>query len=209
MTCFIGFMRARQVLLNGKDKFDPSYNLSFADVASDSCSKPSFIQLTQKGSKTEPFRKGVSIIIGSRLCPKEALFKFLMLWGNKDWPLFLQEDGSPLTKPLFIQVREEALKSAGYHEVGKYAGNSFGAGATTTAAMGIPGFIDKHVRQMGEFGIFALYQNSNTRASVLARCLKVHVHYLCHGLIFLSWLVFLYLVLLTDGVVRCTIVCPH
>ena len=35
-----------EVLLNARDKFDPSYNLSFADVASDSCTKPSIIQLT-------------------------------------------------------------------------------------------------------------------------------------------------------------------
>ena len=177
VTCFFGFMRAGEVLLNAKDKFDPSYNLSFADVASDSRSKPSFIQLTLKGSKTDPFRKGVNIIIGrtgDRLCPVEALFKFLMLRGNKDGPLFLREDGSPLTKPLFIQKVRDALKSAGYHDVDKYAGHSFRAGAATTAAaMGVQ---DSLIKMLGRWESLAylLYiriprEELQSVSSILAR----------------------------------------
>ena len=147
VTCFFGFTRAGEVLLNAKDKFNPSYNLSFADVASDSRSKPSFIQLTIKGSKMDPFRKGVNIIIGrtgDRLCCVEALFMFLMLWGNKDGPLFLRKDGSPLIKPSFIHKVREALKSTGYHDVDKYDGHSLRAGAAV--AMGIQ---DSLIKMLG------------------------------------------------------------
>ena len=71
----------------------------------------------------------------------EALFK---LWCNKEGLLFLWEDGSLLTKTLFIQKVREALKSAVCH-------NSCN-----------PGLMDKNVRQMG----VGIHQNTKRRASV-------------------------------------------
>ena len=97
-VCFFGFLRAGEIMQKSIENFDPSYHLSLGDVAADSLTDPSFIQLSLKGSKTDPFRKGVTITIGKTgelLCPVQALCNYLLLRGNSQGPLFIQEDGTP------------------------------------------------------------------------------------------------------------------
>ena len=78
--CFFGFLRSGEAVVPGDHNFDPSQRLCFGDVAVDSLDNPSFIQLRLKQSKTDPFRKGVSIIIGRPegcLCPVAAILSYM------------------------------------------------------------------------------------------------------------------------------------
>ena len=153
VTCFFGFMRAGEITLKSKESFDPTYHLSLEDLAADSLSDPSFIQLTLKGSKTDPFRRGVAITVGKTgdaLCPVKALCSYLSLRGEREGPLFIHEDGSPLTRSYFVEGIREALKRLGHHDVNQYAGHSFRAGAATTAAA--LGVEDSIIKLLGRFG---------------------------------------------------------
>ena len=44
--------------------YDSTVHLSYADVALDDPRKPSFLRITIKQSKTDPFRKGMNLYVG-------------------------------------------------------------------------------------------------------------------------------------------------
>ena len=137
VTCFFGFMRAGELMVSKISEFNPAQHLTLNDVATDSKEAPSFIQLTLKTSKTDPFGRGVNIVIGKTadlLCPVQAMFSYLQRRGGKEGPLFIRLDGTPLTKPYFVKRVREALVSLGYEDSCKFSGHSFRAGAATTAA---------------------------------------------------------------------------
>ena len=136
LTCFFGFMRAGEAMVNGKEEFNETQHLTLDDVATDSKSRPTFVQLTLKTSKTDPFRRGVEIVLGAtndEICPVRAIFNYIRLRGGKNGPLFMEEDGSPLTKPRFVRRIREALAAIGYKKE-QFSGHSFRVGAATTAA---------------------------------------------------------------------------
>ena len=136
VTCFFGFMRAGELMVSRKGEFDASQHLTLGDVATDCKTNPSFIQLTLKASKTDPFRKGVEIVLGGtqdELCPVRAMFSYLRMRGEGEGALFRRQDGLPLTKPYFVRRIRESLATVGYDEK-LFSGHSFRAGAATTAA---------------------------------------------------------------------------
>ena len=136
VVCFFGFMRAGELLVGKIGEFDPSQHLTLGDLATDSIEAPTFIQITLKVSKTDPFRRGVDVVMGTtsdELCPVRATFNYLQKRGNKKGPLFVKQDGSPLTKPYFVKKIREVLGTLGYQDQ-LYSGHSFRAGAATTAA---------------------------------------------------------------------------
>ena len=103
VVCFFGFMRAVELLVGKTGEFDPSQHLT---LATDSIDAPTFIQITLKVSKTNPFRRDVDTVMGTtsdELCPVQATFKYLQKRGNKKGPLPVKQDGSPLTKPYFVK----------------------------------------------------------------------------------------------------------
>ena len=62
--------------------FDPGVHLCFGDVSVDSRQAPSCIR---KVSKTDPFRKGVALIIGKGsvdLCPVAAVLDYMVRRGS-------------------------------------------------------------------------------------------------------------------------------
>ena len=136
VTCFFGFMRAGELMVSQKGEFDASQHLTLEDVATDCKINPSFIQLSLKASKTDPFRKGVEIVMGrtqDELCPVRAMFSYLQMRGEGEGALFRRQDGSPLTKPYFVRHIRESLAALGYEEK-QFSGHSFRSGAATTAA---------------------------------------------------------------------------
>ena len=81
-VCFFGFLQAGELTLKANEQFDASSHLTFEDVATDNRVNPTFIQLTLKTSKTDPFRNGANITIGvtgDKICPVSALFSYLRL----------------------------------------------------------------------------------------------------------------------------------
>ena len=55
--CFFAFLRAGELTVPTGSSFDPSVHLSVGDIAVDHSSRPSFVRVTIKQSKTDPFRK--------------------------------------------------------------------------------------------------------------------------------------------------------
>ena len=75
-TCFFGFLRSGEITVPSAGEYDPGAHLSYGDVTLDSRESPTMAQVNIKASKTDPFRKGVSIYIGrtnNGLCPVAAL----------------------------------------------------------------------------------------------------------------------------------------
>ncbi len=118
--CFFGFMRAGELTLPSEAAFDPASHLSMSDVSIDDVASPSVVKLQLKASKTDPFRRGVEIVLGrthNALCPITALLAYLAKRGNGPGFLFLFRDGRPLTKSRFVARVRQALGTARYRLV--------------------------------------------------------------------------------------------
>ena len=92
--------------------------------------------VTIKCSKTNPFRKGVTIALGRtnrQLCPVAAMAAYLHRRGNLAGPLFRFENGEPLMRKKFVSWVKSGLSTAGI-EHKNCNGHSFRIGAATTAA---------------------------------------------------------------------------
>ena len=137
LACFFGFMHTGELMGDRKDGFDPSQHLGLEDVATDSRENPTMVQITLKKSKTDPFRQGVTIVLGATgndLCPVQALFAYLMMRGGAPGPLLMHRDSSRLTRSYFVSKTRTALSELGYCNTNRFSGHSFRAGAATTAA---------------------------------------------------------------------------
>ena len=134
--CFFAFLRAGEMTTPDKGGYDPAVHLSFEDVAIDDPQRPSFVRLTLKQSKTDPFRKGVDLYVGrtgSDLSPVAALLSYLLCRGSTAGPLFVFASGRPLTRKRFVELVRAALARTEVDQR-KYCGHSFRIGVATTAA---------------------------------------------------------------------------
>ena len=87
---------------------------------------------------------------GDELCPVSALFQYLQFRGSDPGPLFLWEDGTPLTRSLFVARFRKALVEAGLESACQcYSGHSFRAGAASTAAA--LGLEDSLIKALGRW----------------------------------------------------------
>ena len=116
--------------------FDPTAHLSYDDISANDAKHPSIIFMWLKKSKTDPFRKGVSIPLGATnmdLCLVSALLAYLALRGPQSGPLFQWHDGTPLTRGKFVEAVRGALTRANL-PAKDFAGHSFRIGAASTVA---------------------------------------------------------------------------
>ena len=133
---FFGFLRSGELTAPEDREFDQGQHLSFADMAVDNPAKPTTISVRIKQSKTDPFRRGVTIFLGRTdlpLCPVAALLVYLAVRGPGEGPLFRFKDGRALTRSRLVAVVRDALARAGLKPE-DYSGHSFRIGAATTAA---------------------------------------------------------------------------
>lgn len=80
--------------------FNPAIHMTISDIQSDSLVNPSYLKVHMKCSKTDPFRKACDIYLGqcdSSICPLRAIGNYLHVRGSVSGPLFLFQDGSPLS----------------------------------------------------------------------------------------------------------------
>ena len=148
---FFGFMRSGEFTLTSTTAFNPTCHLSIQDVAIDSHSNPTLVQLHLKQSKTDQFRQGAFIYLsrtGTDLCPVSALLAYLAIRGDALGPLFIHQDKSPLTKHKLILMLRSTLQEAGI-DATFYSGHSFRIGAATTAAA--CGISETVIMQMGRW----------------------------------------------------------
>ena len=150
-TCFFGFLRSGEITVASSDSYDPGAHLSVGDVTLDDRSNPTLVQVNIKASKTDPFRKRVSIYLGrtgTELCPVVALAAYLALRGAATGPFFQFKSGQPLSRDRFVAKVTEALQLAGL-DPASYAGHSFRIGAASTAA--VCGVEDSLIKTLGKW----------------------------------------------------------
>ena len=79
--CFFGFLRMEEAVVPSATAYDQDVHLSEADVKANSRSKPSYIEVRIKASKTDVFRKGVTVYLGATgndLCPVAAVLSYMV-----------------------------------------------------------------------------------------------------------------------------------
>jgi len=155
---FFAFLRVGEFTVPDDTSYDHSVHLSFGDIALDDLKNPTVLQVSVKQSKTDPFRKGVTLYVGRTgmdLCPVAAMLSYLELRGCRPGPLFLFQSQKPLTRPRFVAVVREALGKSGLDER-NYCSHSFRIGAATTAAS--RGLEDCIIKTLGRWESVAYLQ---------------------------------------------------
>ncbi|VDH99763.1 Hypothetical predicted protein [Mytilus galloprovincialis] len=130
--------------------FDSTVNLSVTDVEI----LDSYAILHLKTSKTDPFRKGVSIQLHKSdhtICPFSAVQKYIAIRKGREAsfcfsdPLFVKENGNALDRDFFIRSLRHVLDICGYNS-SLYNGHSFRIGASTSAgSVNIQVILSKHL----------------------------------------------------------------
>lgn len=156
-TCFFGFFRLGELVANSQPEGQNA--LQFSDLAVDSATSPSMLEIRLRHSKTDQLGTGVNVCLGrsfNDLCPVSAMLAFLAIRGGESGPLFCNPDGSPLLKSRVVSRVRLALETLGLCGTA-YAGHSFRIGAATTAAE--HGLEDSLIKALGrwESDAFQLY----------------------------------------------------
>jgi hypothetical protein len=149
--CFFGFLRMGEVVAPSDAAYDSTTHLSYGDVRVNSKEAPRYLEVRLKCSKTDPFRKGVTVYLGksgAELCPVGAVLNYMVRRGGSPGPFFTFGDGRALTRERFVAALRRALASAGL-DCSAYAGHSFRIGAATTAAQ--LGIQDSLIQTMGRW----------------------------------------------------------
>ena len=110
-----GFLRAAEFTEPSDEAFDPSAHLSLADIAIDSHSNLSLLQVHIKQSKTDPFRKRVHIYIShsqSDICPVAKITEYPAARVTTR-PSVSVHKWMPLTQPRLKAELRAALKNIG------------------------------------------------------------------------------------------------
>ena len=131
---FFAFLRSAEFTVPSLQKFDPACP-SPQDIAVDNVQQPTLMKIRIKGSKTDQTRIGVDLYVGktdNAICPVAAVLAYLALRGQTEGPLFILEDGRPLTRELLVQKLRATLSQAGV-DCTRFSGHSFRIGAATTA----------------------------------------------------------------------------
>jgi hypothetical protein len=167
--CFFGFFRAGEITVPTAASFQPSQHLTWPDVSADDLSSPSMIRIVLKVSKCDQFGKGVEVFVGrskSDICPVAAILSYMVARGPGPGPFFRFEDGTPLTKPRFVEAARSCLGQVGL-DPNSYAGHSFRIGAATSAARA--GLEDSTIRALGRWSSTAFLTYLRTPRQQLAR----------------------------------------
>ena len=154
---FFDFLRAGEFTSTGL-----SSCIRVSDIAMDNHQSPSVVQIFIRRAKTDPFGKGINIILGRALCLVVTILNYLRSRPPGDGPLLVLQDGRPLTKSMLVGWVRKALTLAGIDQ-GNYASHSFRIGAATAAAAaGVPAHM---IKMMGRWSsdAYTLYISNPER----------------------------------------------
>ena len=170
LLVYFGFLRSAEFTVPSLSAFDPNRHLSVRDIAVDVPLNPSCLQICIKASKTDPFRKRCTILIGpgSPLCAVQAIVSFLKRRGNRPDPLFLFENSLPLSCSLLRDRLRAILLSAALP--GDSSSHSGQIGAATSAARA--GILDHLIQVLGHWKSDAYKQNIRTPPNLITRAAK-------------------------------------
>ena len=148
---YFAFLRCGEFTVNGP--FDPDQHITLQDIAVDSYQNPSLLSIYLKKSKTDQDRVGITLYVGktsSEICPVTAILSYLVARSHKNQsgPLFIQEDGHPLSRESLVTWLRSTLVSAGINAT-HFSGHSFRIGAASVAAA--RGIADSTIQSLGRW----------------------------------------------------------
>ncbi len=146
---FFGFLRAGEFTCTGTNEAE--YPLTVGDITVDSREDPRLITVYLKRSKTDPFGAGCRVFLGRTgtiPCPVAAILSYLSQRPTTPGPLFIFQDGTPLTRTKLVSRLREALAQTGI-DTSHYSGHSFRIGAATAAARA--GYSDSFIQALGRW----------------------------------------------------------
>ena len=152
-----GFLRCGEFTVPNRHSFDPTIHLTRSSITFiPSLAEPTHIRLTLPSSKTDPFRKGVSILVARVLSEGESdstcavlTLQCLFLQNpqpSSNSPLFTDGTGSPLSRNSFLSLLKNRLAAIGLNQA-HCSGHSFCRGAATSAAT--VGYSDYEIQLLG------------------------------------------------------------
>lgn len=164
---YFGFLRAAEFTVPNLARFSPLIHLQVTDIAVDAPSSPECMRVKIKASKTDPFRKGADVHIGlghPPLCAVHAMMTYLSQRGSSPGPLFLLQDGRPLSRGILTDWLRQIMSASGV--AGNFSSHSFRIGAATVAARkGIP---DHLIQALGRWSSNAYQLYIRTPSESLA-----------------------------------------
>lgn len=147
-----GFMRAGEFTCQSLQPAVADTSLAAADTSIDSRDNLQVLSVHLRYSKTDPFGVGVHLLLGRTgdvtLCPFAATLGYLALQPKTPGPLFIFQDGSPLSRAQLVKHVREVLMLSGVDTTG-YSGHSFRIGAASTAAKA--GISDSLIQTLGRW----------------------------------------------------------
>lgn len=152
---FAGFLRCGEFTIARNAAFNPAIHLTRSSVEFiPDMDNATHIRLSLPASKTDPFRRGVTLLLaaapGAITCPVAALRE---IYKGDPWaegaPLFSGlEPRTALSRDMFISHLKALLASLGLDST-RYSGHSFRRGAATSAA--VAGYSDNEIQQLGRW----------------------------------------------------------
>ena len=144
---FAGFLRVGEFIYSAKDLNSPDFSQWFLTRRSVRLYED-HLELTLPSSKTDPFRRGITLTIaasGDNACPVQSLRRLFRWESPPDSPLF-QVNGT-FTRQLVTNKLREILTHLGVE--GHYSGHSFRRGAATSAREA--GLSDGEIQLLGRW----------------------------------------------------------
>ena len=164
---FFGFLRVGEFTATGASPGSTA-QLQISDVSFENQSSPPLMTLRLQRTKTDPFGKGVTIVLGSSgqpVCPVTAVRNFLAIRPAREGPLLIHTDGTPLSREWLVKRVRQALEFCGISCAG-YSGHSFRIGVATAAAeAGMPPHL---IKTMGRWSSEAYLLYIQTFRATLA-----------------------------------------
>ena len=130
---FFGFLRVSEFTVPCHGTYDPGTHLSLDDISLNNRDKLCLIAVFIKQSKTDPFRKGVTLYLGATnhpVCPVTGVLPYLALRDNHPGPLFLTKEGQGLIRQSFSTLLDVVLADLQL-QPRDYNTHSFRIGAAT------------------------------------------------------------------------------
>ena len=147
---FFGFLRAGEFTSTLPPPPGGSI-LSVADITIDSRDNPQVLTVLLRTSKTDTFGMGTRLYLGrtgKSLCPVAAMLGYLAIHPSNPGPLFIWENGTPLSRAQLVKHLQEVLTQAGI-DTTHFSGHSFRIGAASTVAR--MGFSDSFIQTLGRW----------------------------------------------------------
>ena len=101
----------------------------------DSTTNPKLIMIKIKQSKTDPFRRGITLYLGRTelpLCPVLGILPFKAIRGKRPGPLFILKDGRMFTRQIFSSSLDTILEKLQLNSK-QFNTHSFQIGVATSA----------------------------------------------------------------------------